>query len=118
MGGISKMTQKTLLSVSPTSGQVAIEVYNPTGAVQEVTNIHAERPADLAGKTVGELSNGWWEANRTFPLIRELLQKQVPRVKIIPYTALPFGSRLMDVEDIGDIVKGKGCQAVIVGNSA
>ena len=112
------MTQKTLIKSSPTSDQVAIEVYNPTGRVQEVTNLHAERPADLAGKTIGELSNGWWEANRTFPLIRELLQKHIPGVKIIPYTELPFGSRLMDVEEIGDIVRGKGCHAVIVGNSA
>ena len=112
------MTQGNIIKTSPTSDQVAIEVYNPTGADQEVTNRHAERLDDLAGKTIGELSNGWWEANRTFPLIRGLLQKHVPGLKIIPYTELPFGSRLMDVEEIGDIVRGKGCHAVIVGNSA
>jgi len=112
------MTQGNVIKSSPTSGQVAIEVYNPTGAVQKVTNLHAERLTDLAGKTIGELSNGWWEANRTFPLIRSLLQKQVPGLKIIPYTELPFGTRLMDVAEIGDIVRGKGCDAVIVGNSA
>jgi hypothetical protein len=59
-----------------------------------------------------------WGDDRTFPLIRELLQRQFPTAKIIPYSEFPVGNGNIDVDDIGDILKRKGCQAVIVGNAA
>lgn len=63
---------------------VTLEVYDATGAF-EITKLHAPRLPDLNGKTICEISNNQWEARRTFPLIRELLQKQFPTAKIIPY---------------------------------
>jgi hypothetical protein len=99
------------------AGRVTMDVYRPTGAMEEATSTYAPRPADLRGKAICELSNGLWEDHRTFPFIRALLQKRIPDVKIIPYTDLPMGTRNIDVEDIGDIVKRTGCHAVIVGNS-
>ncbi len=54
----------------------------------QVTPLHAPRLADLNGKTICELSNDNWEWQRTFPVIRELLQRQFPTAKIIPYTEL------------------------------
>jgi hypothetical protein len=46
-----------------------------------------------------------------------LLQKRFPDVKIIPYTEFPVGTRGIDDDKIGEIVKGRGCQAVITGNA-
>ena len=96
---------------------VTLELLNPTGAI-EISNLFAPRLTNLRGKTICELSDGLWEDYRTFPLIRQLLQKRLPDVKIIPYTDLPVGTPNIDIDAIGDIVKKKGCQAVIVGNSA
>ena len=99
---------------------VTLELYDPTGAV-EVTQLHAPRLADLHGKTICELSDGTWEDHRTFPLIRELLQKQFPTAKFIPYTEFPHGSGstgyLIDDDKVAEMVKKKGCQAVITGNA-
>jgi hypothetical protein len=93
----------------------ALEVYNPCGNI-EVANVHAPRLGTLSGKTICELSDGIWEHARTFPRIRELLQKRLPDLKIIPYSELPVGD--IDIEGIGEVVKGKRCDGVIVGNAA
>jgi len=95
---------------------ISLEVYDPTGAI-EVTEQHAPRLADLSGKTICELSDRVWEDYRTFPLIRELLQKRFPDAKIIPYTESPnvYG---VEAEVLSKVVKEKGCDAVIVGNAA
>jgi hypothetical protein len=96
---------------------VRLELFNPTGAI-EISNLFAPRLTGLSGKTICEVSDGLWEDHRTFPIIRQLLRKRFPDAKIIPYTELPVGPPNIDVDNIGDIVKKKGCQAVIVGNSA
>ena len=95
---------------------VTLSVYDPTGAI-EVTQLFAPRLADLNGKNICLVSNAAWESDRTLPLIGELLQKQFPAAKIIPYSEFPVGSEKIDVNSIGDIVKKKGCQAAIVGNA-
>jgi hypothetical protein len=99
------------------SDPVTLKVYDPTGAI-EVSQPFAPRLADLHGKTICELSNGKFEYERTFPLIRELLQRQFPTAKIIPYTEFPIGNAKIDVDEIGAILKREGCEAVIVGNAA
>jgi hypothetical protein len=95
---------------------VGLEVFDPTGAA-EVTYLHAPRLSDLNGKTICELSNGLWEAHRILPLIRELLTKQFPEVKIIPYTEFPVGKGGIDNEKIAEMVKKKGGHAVITGTA-
>lgn len=98
-------------------GEVKLEVYDPTGAA-EVTQSFAPRVADLNGKTIGELSNGGFQSHRTFPLIRELLQKRFPSVKIIPYTEFGVGrAEMEDERSLAHLVE-KGCDAVITGNAA
>jgi len=94
-----------------------LEVFDPAGAT-EINTPHAPRLDTLDGKTICELSNDQWQAHRTFPLIRELLQKQFPTVKIIPYTEFPEGTSEIDSDGVADLVKDKGGQAVIVGNAA
>jgi len=111
--------------VSPTSapvataaaGPVTLELPDPTGAL-EVTQLFSARLDDLAGKTICEVSNSSWEAARTFPLIRELLQKQFPTAKIIPYTEFTMGSNQIGNDlELGNKLKAAGCQAAIVGNA-
>lgn len=97
--------------------RIAIEVYDPTG-VTGLANVHAPRLGTLSGKTICELSNGSWEYDRTFALIRQLLQKRFPDVKIIPYTQFPIGMAEIDAEGIAEIVKAKGGDGVILGNAA
>jgi len=112
------LTASEVISINKAmANPVTLELLNPTGAI-EISNLFAPRLANLSGKTICELSDGLWEDYRTFPLIRQLLQKRFPDVKIIPYIDLPVGTPNIDVDGIGDIVKKKGCQAVIVGNSA
>jgi hypothetical protein len=102
-------------------GPVTLTLYNPTGAF-EVSQTFAPRLADLNGKKICEISDHQWEAERTFPLIRELLQRQFPTATFIPYTKFPYGktpegSYAMDVDNIGKLAKAAGCDAVISGNA-
>ena len=95
---------------------VSVQVYDPTGAT-EVVEHHAPRLKDLSGKTIGELSDRVWEDYRTFPRIRELMQRRFPDVKVIPYTEFPsiYGVK---AEVLSRAVEDKKCDAVIVGNAA
>ncbi len=93
-----------------------LEVYNPTGNTQLIQS-HAPRLDTLAGKTICELSNGEWGAQRIFPAIREALQKRFPDLKIIPYTEFPVGTEKIDHETATDMLVSRGCQAVISGNA-
>jgi ABC-type amino acid transport substrate-binding protein len=96
---------------------VTLKVLNPTG-VLEVAQPHAPRLPDLDGKTIGELSNGVWDDQRTFPFIRGLLQKRFPRAKFVPFSEFPIGSEQIDSEAAIDLLQQKGCDAVITGNAA
>ena len=96
-----------------------LEVFVPTGFGQDSNKYpYARRLTDLNGKTIGEISNRLWESDRIFPVIRELLKKQYPDLKFIPYTDLPnTADKISDNEELADIVLAKGCDAVI-GSSA
>ncbi len=94
-----------------------LEVYNPSGTV-EVSSRYAPRLDSLKGKTIAELSNFRWEAARTFPVIRELLQKRFPDLKIIPFNENPSIYYGTEPEKAAEILKKKGCDGVIVGNAA
>ena len=94
----------------------ALEVYDPTGIV-DLTEKHAPRLKAIGGKTICELSDRVWEDHRTFPHIRELLQKCFPDAKIIPYTEFPGIYGVAD-EDLAEAIKKSGCDGAIVGNAA
>ena len=96
--------------------EVSLEVYDPSGII-ETTELFAPRLTDLNGKTICELSDLSWEDHRTFPLIRELLQKRFPDVKIIPYTEFP-GVYGVEADVLSKMLREKGCDGVIVGNAA
>jgi len=48
------------------------------------------RIADLAGKTIGELSHGGFRDQEIRPIVEEVLAKQFPGIKFIDHTA--FGN--------------------------
>ena len=66
-----------------------------------------------------ELSARKWEAPRTFPELRSLLQKRYPTARIIPYSEFPQGDTVGGIDDdkTAERVAQKGCQAVILGNA-
>ena len=99
-------------SAQGTPTTVTLEVLDPSGAYQ-VDYLFAHRVPDLSGKTLCEISNNIWQSWRTFPLTRELLQRQYPTIKIIPWD----DKRLVDWEKKPEVLKTLGCQAAIVGNA-
>ncbi len=93
-----------------------LEVFDPTGA-SEISELYAPRLANLKGKTICEIRTSDWESDRTFPFIRQLLQRRFPDIKIIPYTELlRTGEVTADV--FSRLLKEKGCDGAIVGNAA
>jgi hypothetical protein len=98
------------------TSEVSLEVYNPAGAT-EITQHHATRLDDLSGKTICELAHLGWEGPRTFPYIRELLQKRFPDAKIIPYTEFP-SILSAEANALSELIKENKCDAAIVGNAA
>ncbi len=119
MVGGAAIASTPLLSASPAqaAGTVTLEVLDPSGAY-EVKTLFASRVPDLNGKTLCEVSDGIWQSWRTFPLIRELLKKQFPTIKIIPYTEAPTtGSSGTYDAEVGNKLKKMGCDVAIVGNA-
>jgi hypothetical protein len=94
------------------------EMIDPTGSA-EVIYLHAPRLTDLEGKVICELSARKWEAPRTFPELRNILQKRYPTARILPFTEFPQGDMVGGIDDdkTAEIVARKGCQAVILGNA-
>lgn len=96
-----------------------LQIYAPTGSGRDSNKFsYARRLPDLNGKTIGEISNRLWEADRIFPAIRELLKQRYPDIRIVPYTEFPHhADDIQDNEQLPDLVIAKGVDAVI-GSSA
>jgi len=93
-----------------------LEVLNPCGTVRSSLSF-APRLDDLNGKTIGMLSNTLGEADRMFPFLQELIEKRFPTATVVAHTEFPQGGDRIDSEEIVEIVKSRGCQAVLVGNA-
>jgi hypothetical protein len=102
-----------------------LAVVSPAGrAAVKVTGV-APRLADLNGKTVGEVWNGVFKGDLTFPVIRKLLQARYPGIRIVPYTEfyhLPGSDVAAHQRELARDVVAKametGCDALISGNGA
>jgi hypothetical protein len=98
-----------------------LRVYNPISNVTIKEEI-APRLGTLNGKTICELATTgaeYWRASSTFPIMRRLLEKRYPDVKFVPYTEFPDGRSEkypVPLDKIGELLKGKGCDAVLLGN--
>ena len=98
---------------------VEFQVMSPIGEYTAKRLPIASRLPDLNGKTVCEVTNDGFRGDVVLPLIRELLKKRYPDIKVVPYTELP---RFRPSENIDELSKSlqeqllqKGCDAVIAG---
>jgi hypothetical protein len=96
---------------------VTLEFHDPSGVVA-VTQPHAPRLAGLAGRRVGFVSNEQWQAYRTLPLLKRLLEADFPGIEVLPIDAFPQGNALIGTEETAALVKQSGVDAVVVGNAA
>jgi hypothetical protein len=100
---------------------VELIVSSPVSEVA-INRGNAPRLDTLNGKTVCEVwATGHYGADRTFPVIRRMLQERFPDVKNVPYTEFDIGKpdiskRWGPLSKVAEILKGKGCDAVILGN--
>lgn len=99
------------------------EVLSPLGEPTVAGVASAPRLSDWRGKTICEISNGLFRSDVSFPLIRELLRKRYPDIKVIPYSEFPIQDRRGTTEQLHrntDVAAAlaiqKGCDAVISGN--
>ena len=95
------------------------KVLQPTGPVVGELIRGASRLDTLNGKTLCEVWNGGYRGDRTFPLIRRLLQKEFPGVNIVPFTEFPLARHYnIDeiLQDFLQLFEQKGCDALISGN--
>jgi hypothetical protein len=102
-----------------------IGVISPIGLPLVKPGAGAKRLDSLNGKVIGELWNGDFKGDVTYPIIRNLLQKRFPSLRIIPYTEFPH-THVSDnatkqrerADHFAALAKEKGCDAVISGNGA
>jgi len=108
-----------------TSSGERIGVVSPEGERAIAPVRRAPRLASLAGKTVGEIWNGVFNGDVTFPLIRARLIAQHPGLKVIPYTEFPHAPGSDDparqrerAVRLATLARAKGCDAIVSGNGA
>ncbi len=107
------------------------QVVRPFGEPAMVAYRSAPRLETLHDKIICELSSNMYNAEISFPIIRELLRKRYPNIKkVIPYTEINKGlsdSTVMtysgNIEEQEKKTRAavavavqKGCDAVIAGN--
>ena len=96
---------------------ITLEFHDPSGAI-EVKQPHASRLSTLVGKRIGFVSNEQWQAYRMLPLLKGLLEADVPAVTVLPLDAFPQGNAVIGSEETAALVKASGVDAVIIGNAA
>ena len=99
------------------------KVLSPLGESRVEAVPPAPRLPDLRGKTICEVTNASFKSEVTFPIIRELLQKRYPDIRVIPHTEFPIhyvqgsAKEMMQwVDNTVALLLEKGCDAVIAGN--
>ncbi len=102
-----------------------LEVIGPAGVRLVEQRAASPRLPTLDGKTVGEVWNGVFRGDETFPVLRAELQRRYPGVRILPYTEFPFfpgddrpHAQQAAAREIAAAAKAKGCDALISGNGA
>ena len=102
------------------------EVVSPLGASVARKITMAPRLDTLEGKTIGEIWNGGFRGDESFPVIEKMLKERYPTVKLIPYTefslvtiaSLHPEKKEQTLATLRAELREKGCDAVITGNGA
>jgi hypothetical protein len=96
---------------------VELEFYDPSGKL-EITQQHARRLATLSGKRIGILSNEQWQAHRTLPMLKAIMESDFPDTEVLPVDAFPQGEHAVGADSTIAQVKKSGVDGVIIGNAA
>jgi len=96
---------------------VELEFYDPSGTL-EITQRPAPRLDTLKGKRIAMLSNEQWQAHRTLPLLKSLIETDFPGIEVLPSDAFPQGEHAVGADSTIAQVKASGVDAVIIGNAA
>jgi len=96
---------------------VRLEFHDPSGTI-EVTQQHASRPASLAGKRIGFLTNEQWQAYYALPMLKELIERDFPGTEVLAVDAFPKGNDAIGTDETARVVEQSGVDAVIIGNAA
>ena len=102
----------------------AYEVVSPLGESGKKTIAMATRLETLEGATIGEIWNGGFRGDESFPMIERMLRERYPTVKLIPYSEFPLATvgafhpekKQDTLEALRAKLKETGCDAVITGN--
>jgi hypothetical protein len=96
---------------------VDLEIYDPSGQL-EITHKHAARLGSLEGKRIGILSNEQWQAHRTLPMLKAIMEADFPSIEVLPVDTFPQGEHAVGADSTIQQVKESGVDGVIIGNAA
>jgi hypothetical protein len=96
---------------------ITLEFFDPSGYT-EITQSHAPRLETLKGKRIGFLSNDQWQAYRTLPLIKTLIEEDFPDCQVLPVDTFPQGLGVIAGRKMIQAVKDQGVDALVIGNGA
>ena len=111
--------------VAPGSGPHDVyEVVSPLGTPVMKMITMAPRLETLEGKTIGQVWNGGFRGDESFPMMERMLRERYPTVKMVPYTEFPLVTiaslhpekKEETLEALRARLKETGCDAVITGN--
>lgn len=97
--------------------EVTYEVVSPVGEPAAEASSLSPRIADLNGKTVCQVWNGSYQADKVFRALGDALKERFPNVNIVPWHELPKVSHFGDVgkclKEMREAAIQKRCDAVI-----
>lgn len=102
------------------------EAVSPLGEPVVRRSPMAPRLETLEGKRIGEIWNGGFRGDESFPIIERLLRERYPTVTFVPYpefslttiASLHPEQKAATLARVRAELAAKGCDAVITGNGA
>ena len=76
---------------------VELEFYDPSGCL-EITQRYAARLSSLDGKRIGILSGDQWQAHRTLPALKALMEADFPGIEVLPIDTFPQGEHAVGAD--------------------
>src|SRR3984957_10807209 len=96
---------------------IELEFYDPSGGL-EITQHFAPPLPSLNAKRIGMLSNDQWQAHRTLPMLKSLMETDFPGIEVLPIDTFPQGEHAVGAESTIRQVKESGVDAMVIGNAA
>lgn len=96
---------------------VELEFYDPSGCL-EITERFAARLPALSGKRIGILSNDQWQAHRTLPMLKRLMEADFPGIEVLPIDTFPQGEHAVGADSTIQQVRESGVDGMLIGNAA